>query len=183
LTTDGKIFTGMVAQNADSVDLQQALSGINAQALVASAEILERMAESGVAVKKIAPDLEQVIIRASSLCSEAFIRQNRGVQVSAFFPLDEEADLVLWIDHFASGGSLTGRPGGGAAVFVLDEWGQVAPVGVRGRLFKKPHNDATFGMVPLAWFGKWQSDGTLEIETCQFDTIELDAEELEELLQ
>ena len=135
LTTDGKIFTGMVAQNADSVDLQQALSGINAQALVASAEILERMAESGVAVKKIAPDLEQVIIRASSLRSEAFIRHNQGVQVSAFFPLDEEADLVLWIEHFASGGSLTGRPGGAAAVFVLDEWGQVAPVGVRGRLF------------------------------------------------
>ena len=183
LTTNGMVFKSVVAEPAGSASLQQALSGIRAKTLVVSAGILEHLADSGVAVRQIAPDLERVIVRASSQCNEAFIRRNQEVHVSAFVPLDDEEDLLLWIDDFIPGGPLAGRPAGSAAVFVLDEWEQAAPIGVRGRLYKRPHNDPTFGMVPLAWFGRWQSDGTLEIETRQFDTLELDAEELEELLR
>jgi non-ribosomal peptide synthetase component F len=123
-----------------------------------------------------------VIVCAPSQCDTDFIHQSLGAQVSAFVPLDEEADVLLWIDDFTSG-VLAGRPVGASSVYVLDEWDQVAPIGVRGRLCKRRQNDLSYEMVLLSWFGRWQSDGTLEIDTRQFDTLELDAEELEELLR
>ncbi|MBZ5507151.1 MAG: amino acid adenylation domain-containing protein [Acidobacteriia bacterium] len=183
LTAEGIVFNRVAAAPSASDDLYRALAAPKVKALVASAEILEHLAESGAVVRQIAPALERVIVRAPSQCDVAFVRQNMGVQVSAFVPLDEEVDLLLWIDDFASGGPLAGRPAGSASVFVLDEWDQVVPIGVRGRLFKRLQNDPAFGIVPLAWFGRWQSDGTLEIDTRQFDTLELDAGELEELLR
>jgi len=175
-------LNGATAQPSGRVDLQT-LAGLKAKALVASAEILHHLAASGVPAKEIAPDLERVIVRASSECDVDFIRRNLEVQVSAFVPLDEEADVLLWMDDFTSGASFSGRPVGSASVFVLDEWGKVAPIGVRGRLYLKPQNNVASGMVPLSWFGRWQNDGILEINTRQFDTLELDAEELEELLR
>jgi non-ribosomal peptide synthetase component F len=181
LTSEGVLFN-RVTGSGDSDDLHRELNVPKVKALVASTEILEQLAESGVAIRQMAPELERVIVCAPSQCDTDFIRQSLDAKLSAFVPLNEEADVLLWIDDFTSG-VLAGRPVGTSSVYVLDEWGQVAPIGVRGRLCKRWQNDLTSEMIPLSWLGRWQSDGTLEIDTRQFDTLELDAEELEELLR
>jgi len=181
LTSEGIVFKSLTGP-ADFDDLHRELNVPKVKALVASTEILEQLAESRVAIRQMAPVLERVIVCAPSQCDTDFIHQSLGAQVSAFVPLDEEADVFLWIDDFTSG-VLAGRPVGASSVYVLDEWDQVAPIGVRGRLCKRRQNDLSCEMVLLSWFGRWQSDGTLEIDTRQFDTLELDAEELEELLR
>ncbi|HZI58456.1 MAG TPA: condensation domain-containing protein, partial [Verrucomicrobiae bacterium] len=181
LTSEGAIFNS-ANDSTDSDDLYRKLNVPKIKALVASSEILEQLAGNGVAIRQMAPELERVIVCALSQCDTNSIHQSLGAQLSAFVPLDEEADVLLWIDDFASG-ALVGRPAGASSVYVLDEWDQVAPIGVRGRLCKKRQNALSYEMVPLSWFGRWQSDGTLEIDARQFDTLELDAEELEELLR
>ena len=178
LSGDGTIFAG---DSTDPSALLRLLSGRKVEALVASADTLHDLAE--IAAQQAAPDLEHVIVRAPSQCDAALIRSRLAKQVSAFVALDETVDALLWIDDFNPGAPLTGRPAGAASVFVLDEWDKVAPIGVRGRLYKKTHADEDSEMAPLSWFGRWLSDGTLEINTRHFDTLELDAEELEELLR
>ncbi|HEX4714125.1 MAG TPA: condensation domain-containing protein, partial [Ktedonobacteraceae bacterium] len=182
LTADGIISNTPEIEVADFVQLQRALAGRPINAFACHPEILENLAENGVAIRQMAPDLERVIVRATSQCNAGILSRNLGVQISAFLPLDDDADVFLWIDNF-SAGVLTGQPMGSAAVFVLDEWGRLAPIGVRGRLYKGTHSDLESATVSLQWFGRWQSNGMLELETRQFDTIELDAEELEALLQ
>jgi amino acid adenylation domain-containing protein len=182
LGADGTFFKCAARQTADSFVLERVLSGRKANTLVASAEILRSLTENSTSIKSIAPHLERIVLRAPSQCDLAPFR-DQGVNVSAFVALDDELDALLWIDDFKPGAQLTGRPAGPARVFVLDEWEKAAPIGVRGRLFKRAEKEGADKLEPLAWFGRWQSDGTLEIDTRQFDTLELDAEELEELLR
>ena len=66
-------------------------------------ETLEKLAERGVAIRKMVRDLELVIVRAPSQCDVGFISRSLGVKVSAFVPLDEEAEVLLWIDDFKTG--------------------------------------------------------------------------------
>jgi surfactin family lipopeptide synthetase A len=178
LSGDGTMFA---SESTDLSALWRLLSSRNVEALVASVETLHDLAK--IAAQQAARELEHVIVRAPSQCDAAFLRGNLAKQISAFVALDETADALLWIDDFNPGTALTGLPAGAASVFVLDEWDKVAPIGVRGRLYKKTQTDEDAEMVPLSWFGRWLSDGTLEINTRHFDTLELDAEELEELLR
>lgn len=181
LTEDGRI-ANVVTGLADSVMFNQAISAPKVKAFVADAETLEKLAERGVAIRKMAHGLERVIVCAPSQCDVGLISRSLGVKVSAFVPLDVEAEVLLWIDDFNSG-VLAGRPAGPASVLVLDEWDKFAPIGIRGRLYKKSENPGAAQPEPLPWFGRWRTDGTLEINSRHFDTLELDAEELEELLR
>lgn len=161
---------------------ERALPGLDISAVVASAEVLEHWQQGHVQLRSMAPGLQRVIVKAPSRYDATKLLEE-GVQVSAFVPLDEASDTVLWIDNFHSEKELVGLPAGDESIFVLDEWEKTAPIGVRGRLYKKSLRSGTTAMVPLGWLGRWQSDGNLEINTREFDTLELDAEELEELLR
>jgi hypothetical protein len=178
LASDGRIICASQEDSGDA--LFRLLCGQPIKALAASSEGLQRLVETG-SLQELAPDLKQVIVRAPSQLDVAHIHGKLGIKVSAFVALDESSDALLWIDRFNAEDALAGHPVGEASIFVLDEWGKTVPIGVRGKLHKQKNGSGE--MFPLSWFGRWQSDGTLAIEGRCFETLELEAEELEELLR
>jgi len=138
------------------------------------------LVETG-SLQELAPVLKQVIVRAASQLDVAHIHDELGIKVSAFVALDESSDALLWIDNFNPEDALAGHPVGEASIFVLDEWDKTVPIGVRGKLYKQKNGLSE--MLPLSWFGRWQTGGTLAIEGRHFETLELEADELDELLR
>ena len=145
-------------------------------------ETLEKLAELGRQSGVWLVIWRLVIVRAPSQCDVGLISRNLGVKVSAFVPLDEEAEVLLWIDDFNSG-VLAGQPAGPASVLCWMSGTKLRLSAYADGFTRNERDAGAAGPEPLPWFGRWHTDGTLEINTRHFDTLELDAEELEELLR
>jgi surfactin family lipopeptide synthetase A len=178
LAGDGRIVRASQEDSGDA--LFRLLSGQQIEALAASPDALQRLVETG-RLQELVPALKQVIVRAPSELDLAYIHGELGIKVSAFVALDESSDALLWIDDFNPQEPLAGHPVGEASIFVLDEWDKPVPIGVRGKLYKQTNGLSE--MLPLSWLGRWQIGGILAIEGRHFETLELEAEELEELLR
>jgi hypothetical protein len=182
IRTDNAVLDAAMTDFAGPDTLQDSRAR-HFRVLAANSDRLRSLAK-GCPLKQIIPDLERVIVPAQSPCDFEFFARDPGMRLSAFVALDERADLFLWTDQFQPGLTLAGRPCGGDPVVVLDEWDNLAPIGIKGRIFKKTSVDGSdLEMISLHWSGRWRADGLLEISARQFDTIELDAEEMEELLR
>jgi hypothetical protein len=100
--------------------------------------------------------------------------------VSAFLELDDVSDAALFVDHFETDSPLAGSKAS-TELAVVDDWGSQVPAGIRGKVCRK--DKQTDAAVPLGWNGRMRADGLLEIESRRFETVELDADELQELLR
>jgi amino acid adenylation domain-containing protein len=154
----------------------------DATCIVVTAATLRSLVTTGRSISQQLPALQRVIVEARSPRDLEFFA-GRVPHLSAFVALDESEEPLLWIDHFQPGSPLAGRPLSQDLLCVLDEWEKPCPIGIKGKLYKKLTLDpAHADWAPLPWSGMWRSDGLLEITARQFDTIELDADELEEIL-
>jgi amino acid adenylation domain-containing protein len=181
LGVDGALFNSAGEDLSEAAGLARFLESHPVKVLAAGAAALDALVETAPLALRAAPDLERVIVRAPSPCATVALERKLGVCVSAYFPLDETADAVLWMDRFVPGVPLSGNYAGSTPLHVLDEWRQMTPPGAQGRLHKIPADGGP--ALPLPWFGRWRKDGVLEVNIRQFETVELDAEELEELLR
>lgn len=180
LNGDGRVLN---SAGNNSAFFEGSKSSDGVRVLGAGLNGLQLLAAKGDQLRRILPDLERVIVPAQAPFNLGFLSRDSELHLSAFVALDDNADALLWIDDFLPGAPLVGCPSG-APLYVLDEWDNMAPIGVRGRLYtKSPADESGEQMLSLPWSGTWRSDGLLEINARQFDTIEVDAEELEELLR
>jgi amino acid adenylation domain-containing protein len=148
--------------------------------IAAAAELLLKAVQIKALTRAWVPELERVVVPAATQADIAPLRQALGIPVSAFLELDDVSDAALFVDEFETGNPLVGR-NAGAELVVVDDWGSEAPGGIRGRVCRK--DKETGAAVPLGWNGRKRANGSLEIESRQFDTVELDADELQELLR
>ncbi len=180
LLTDGSV----IEKQPDPLDRLRALRGLLSsgpiKGIAADAELLLEAAQREVLTRDVLPQLERVLVPASTQIDIAPIRQALGIRVSALLELDNVSHAALWIDDFEPGSPLVGRSAGPELV-VMDDWGSETPAGIPGRLCSKdkPYD----APVALGWSARRRMDGILEVESRRFDTVELDADELQELLR